>query len=306
MVPCRCLRERTVRGSPSDSGEAHEDRGRRHGVRGAGRRAPVSPRAATTSSAWTRTRPRSGCCAAARARSTSRASRSCCAATRPRGRLSFTTDLAKAVRQSTDHLHRRRHAAGRGRLGRPAARAGRGPRHRHGDERLQGHRRQEHGAGRHRRTVREVIRRETTHPFSVVSNPEFLKQGAAVDDFMKPDRVVIGAEDPKAAELMVALHKPFTRTGAPIMVMDCASAELCEVRRQRHAGHQDLVHERDRQRLRGATAPTSTRCARRWAPTAASGRRSCSPASATAAAASRRTSRRSSSSRPTRSTTSRS
>ena len=74
--------------------------------------------------------------------------------------------------------------------------------------------------------VREVIRRETTHPFSVVSNPEFLKQGAAVDDFMKPDRVVIGAEDPQAAELMVALHKPFTRTGAPIMVMDCASAEL--------------------------------------------------------------------------------
>jgi UDPglucose 6-dehydrogenase len=66
----------------------------------------------------------------------------------------------------------------------------------------------------------------TTHPFSVVSNPEFLKQGAAVDDFMKPDRVVIGAEDPRAAEIMVALHKPFTRTGAPIMVMDCASAEL--------------------------------------------------------------------------------
>ncbi|MFP5379722.1 MAG: UDP-glucose dehydrogenase family protein, partial [Vicinamibacteria bacterium] len=74
--------------------------------------------------------------------------------------------------------------------------------------------------------VREIVRRETTHPFSVVSNPEFLKQGAAVDDFMKPDRVVIGAEDPRAAELMVALHKPFTRTGAPIMVMDCASAEL--------------------------------------------------------------------------------
>ena len=74
--------------------------------------------------------------------------------------------------------------------------------------------------------VRQVVRRETTHPFSVVSNPEFLKQGAAVDDFMKPDRVVIGAEDPRAAEVMVALHKPFTRTGAPIMVMDCASAEL--------------------------------------------------------------------------------
>src|SRR5918996_2441477 len=74
--------------------------------------------------------------------------------------------------------------------------------------------------------VREVIRRETTHPFSVVSNPEFLKQGAAIEDFMKPDRVVIGAEDPRAAELMLELYSPFTRTGAPIMVMDCASAEL--------------------------------------------------------------------------------
>jgi len=76
--------------------------------------------------------------------------------------------------------------------------------------------------------VREVIRRETTHPFSVVSNPEFLKQGAAVDDFMKPDRVVIGAEDPRATQLMVELYSPFTRTGAPVMVMDCASAEMCK------------------------------------------------------------------------------
>jgi UDPglucose 6-dehydrogenase len=74
--------------------------------------------------------------------------------------------------------------------------------------------------------VRDVIRRETTHPFSVVSNPEFLKQGAAIEDFMKPDRVVIGAEDDRARELMLELYSPFTRTGAPIMVMDCASAEL--------------------------------------------------------------------------------
>jgi UDPglucose 6-dehydrogenase len=74
--------------------------------------------------------------------------------------------------------------------------------------------------------VRDVIRRETTHPFSVVSNPEFLKQGAAIDDFMKPDRVVIGAEDPRSAELMKELYAPFTRTGAPIMMMDCPSAEL--------------------------------------------------------------------------------
>jgi UDPglucose 6-dehydrogenase len=74
--------------------------------------------------------------------------------------------------------------------------------------------------------VREIVRRETTHPFSVVSNPEFLKQGAAVDDFLKPDRVVIGAEDEKGGEIMRQLYAPFTRTGAPIMLMDTASAEL--------------------------------------------------------------------------------
>ncbi|HEX5473016.1 MAG TPA: UDP-glucose/GDP-mannose dehydrogenase family protein [Vicinamibacterales bacterium] len=76
--------------------------------------------------------------------------------------------------------------------------------------------------------VRDAIRKETNHPFSVVSNPEFLKQGAAIDDFMKPDRVVIGAEDTRAAEIMKELYAPFTRTGAPIMLMDCASAELCK------------------------------------------------------------------------------
>ena len=76
--------------------------------------------------------------------------------------------------------------------------------------------------------VRETIRKETSHPFSVVSNPEFLKQGAAIEDFMKPDRVVIGAEDQRAGEIMKELYSPFTRTGAPIMMMDCASAELCK------------------------------------------------------------------------------
>ena len=76
--------------------------------------------------------------------------------------------------------------------------------------------------------VREVVQKETSHPFSVVSNPEFLKQGAAIEDFMKPDRVVIGAEDQRAAQIMKELYAPFTRTGAPIMMMDCASAELCK------------------------------------------------------------------------------
>jgi UDPglucose 6-dehydrogenase len=76
--------------------------------------------------------------------------------------------------------------------------------------------------------VREVIKKETPHPFSVVSNPEFLKQGAAIEDFMKPDRVVIGADDQRSAEIMNELYAPFTRTGAPIMMMDPASAELCK------------------------------------------------------------------------------
>jgi UDPglucose 6-dehydrogenase len=76
--------------------------------------------------------------------------------------------------------------------------------------------------------VRQTIAAETKQPFSVVSNPEFLKQGAAIDDFMKPDRVVIGAEDDRSAELMRELYSPFTRTGAPIMLMDWASAELCK------------------------------------------------------------------------------
>jgi UDPglucose 6-dehydrogenase len=78
------------------------------------------------------------------------------------------------------------------------------------------------------RKVKAAIASETTVPFSVVSNPEFLKQGAAIEDFMKPDRVVIGCDDPKAGEIMKSIYAPFTRTGAPIMVMDTPSAELCK------------------------------------------------------------------------------
>ena len=74
--------------------------------------------------------------------------------------------------------------------------------------------------------LRDALAGETDEPFSVVSNPEFLKQGAAIDDFMRPDRVVVGAEDEPSSALMRQLYAPFTRTGAPIQVMDCASAEL--------------------------------------------------------------------------------
>lgn len=76
------------------------------------------------------------------------------------------------------------------------------------------------------RKVREVIQRETTYPFDVVSNPEFLKEGGAVDDFMYPDRVVIGTRNPKVAEIMKELYAPFVRTGNPMIVMDEVSAEL--------------------------------------------------------------------------------
>lgn len=74
--------------------------------------------------------------------------------------------------------------------------------------------------------VREVISKRTNHEFNVVSNPEFLKEGAAIDDFMKPDRVVIGHDDVRVAEIMKELYSPFTRTGAPILVMDNRSAEM--------------------------------------------------------------------------------
>src|SRR6185295_3227027 len=78
------------------------------------------------------------------------------------------------------------------------------------------------------RRLREAIGRHTKHPFDVVSNPEFLKEGAAIEDFMKPDRVVIGATSTRATEIMRELYEPFLRTGNPILVMDNASAEMAK------------------------------------------------------------------------------
>ncbi|MDD3146110.1 MAG: UDP-glucose/GDP-mannose dehydrogenase family protein [Candidatus Riflebacteria bacterium] len=72
----------------------------------------------------------------------------------------------------------------------------------------------------------ELDRRGENIPFDVVSNPEFLKEGNAIDDFMKPDRVVIGCDDVRTSELMKELYSPFVRTGKPIIVMDIASAEM--------------------------------------------------------------------------------
>jgi UDPglucose 6-dehydrogenase len=74
--------------------------------------------------------------------------------------------------------------------------------------------------------VKDAIGRVTSQPFDVVSNPEFLKEGAAIDDFLKPDRVVIGAATEKARQVMGELYAPFVRTQNPILFMDTRSAEL--------------------------------------------------------------------------------
>jgi UDPglucose 6-dehydrogenase len=74
--------------------------------------------------------------------------------------------------------------------------------------------------------VADIIRSETDRPFDIIANPEFLKEGAAVEDFMKPDRIVIGAEDERAAAIIRELYAPFTRTGSPTVLTDVRTAEM--------------------------------------------------------------------------------
>jgi UDPglucose 6-dehydrogenase len=74
--------------------------------------------------------------------------------------------------------------------------------------------------------IREEIRRATQADFAVVSNPEFLKEGAAVEDFMRPDRIVVGADDPRAIALLRQLYAPFQRNRERLIVMSVRSAEL--------------------------------------------------------------------------------
>jgi UDPglucose 6-dehydrogenase len=76
------------------------------------------------------------------------------------------------------------------------------------------------------RMVREAIAERTRVPFHVCANPEFLKEGAAIGDFMKPDRVVVGVESPEAQIVLEELYAPFVRTGNPLLFMDIASAEM--------------------------------------------------------------------------------
>jgi len=81
--------------------------------------------------------------------------------------------------------------------------------------------------GTHRK-VSDAVVAKTSHPFDYVSNPEFLKEGSAVDDFMKPDRVVIGTTNPAVMEIMKQLYSPFMRKNSRIFFMDPASAEMAK------------------------------------------------------------------------------
>ena len=148
------------------------------------------------------------------------------------GRLRFTTDVDAAGRARYAAVHRRRHATRRGRQRRHALRARGGAQHRPA-----------HDAGtlivdkstvpvgtadRVRAAIAERACRARRRRFriAVASNPEFLKEGAAVDDFMKPDRVVIGADDERAIAIAAHLYAPFMRNHERLLVMDVRSAEL--------------------------------------------------------------------------------
>lgn len=74
--------------------------------------------------------------------------------------------------------------------------------------------------------VEQIVKNNTSYDFDIVSNPEFLKQGAAVEDFLKPDRVIIGSDSEKATKIMQELYAPFLRTGNPVITMDVKSAEM--------------------------------------------------------------------------------
>lgn len=142
------------------------------------------------------------------------------------GRLSFTTDLAEAVRRSllcfiaVGTPQGDDGSADLGAVIRVAAEIA---------EAMDGYRvivtKSTVPVGTSER-IRQVIASRTKHPFDVVSNPEFLKEGAAIEDFMKPDRVVIGTDSPRARELLQELYEPFVRTEQPILFMSPASAEM--------------------------------------------------------------------------------
>ncbi len=93
--------------------------------------------------------------------------------------------------------------------------------------------------------VRAAVAGRTKYKFEVVSNPEFLKEGSAIEDFMKPDRIVIGADSARAMQIMHDVYAPFLRKGDRTLVMDVQECRNDKVRIQCHAGDQDILYQRN-------------------------------------------------------------
>jgi UDPglucose 6-dehydrogenase len=142
------------------------------------------------------------------------------------GRLSFTTDMAKAVRHADVIFIA---------VGTPPGENGSADlKHVLGAAREIGARMNGYKVIVNKSTVpvgtgdkvKAAVASRTRHKFDVASNPEFLKEGAAIDDFMKPDRVVVGTDSPRVAAIMEELYAPFEGKGNPVLFMDIRSAEM--------------------------------------------------------------------------------
>ena len=194
------------------------------------------------------------------------------------GRLRFSTDVAAAIRGAEVVFIAVGTPPAAGRLGRPLRRL----RRRRDDRREP---RTGFKVVATKSTVpvgtadriQEIVAASPTHPFGVASNPEFLKEGDAINDFMKPDRVVIGSDNPRAREVLRHLYSPFVRDDRSHPRDGRPLGRAHQVRGERDARDAHLVHERPRASSPRSSAPTSSSCARAWAPTRASAPSSCSP-----------------------------
>ncbi len=128
--------------------------------------------------------------------------------------------------------------------------------------------------------------------FAVVSNPEFLREGAAISDFKRPDRIVIGVEDQRAESVMREVYRPLYLNQAPILVTNRRTVGTDQICRQRLPRDEDHLHQRDRQPVRRGRRQRAGRRPRHWPRQPHRRRNSCMPAPAMAVRASPRIRRR--------------